>query len=36
MGSPENEVVFAAEQALLDAVWALLQIGRDPGPPPAR
>jgi hypothetical protein len=34
VGSPENEfdVVFEAEQALLDAMWVLTHGPRDPGP----
>lgn len=33
VGSPEFEVVFAAEQSLLDAMWALTYGPHDPGPP---
>ncbi len=32
-GSPELGVVFAIEQALLDALWTLTYGERDPGPP---
>lgn len=36
VGSPRNEfdVVFEAEQALLDALWTFTYGARDPGPPP--
>ncbi len=38
VGSPEFDVIFEAEQPLLDALWALTYGPRDPGPaalPPA-
>lgn len=34
-GSPEFDVVFEAEQSLLDALWGLTYAPRDPGPPAA-
>ena len=34
VGSPEFDVLFEAEQSLLDAVWVLTYGPRDPGPPP--
>jgi len=33
IGSPDLEVVFLAEQELLDALWTLVYGPRDPGPP---
>lgn len=32
VGSPEFDVVFEAEQPLLDAIWTLSYADRDPGP----
>jgi hypothetical protein len=36
VGSPEFDVVFEAEQQLLDALWVLIYGPRDPGPPAAQ
>jgi hypothetical protein len=33
-GSPEYNAVFALEQPLVDALWAVTEGPRDPGPPP--
>jgi hypothetical protein len=33
VGSPEYDVVFEAQQALLDALWVFTHGPRDPGPP---
>ena len=33
VGSPQFDVTFEADQALLDAIWALTYGPRDPGPP---